>query len=124
MICRFVLFVAGHDRVPDKANPGLTNIGTNGSCTLLKLSHWMAKDYRSLEHIAPQRPPTGHAWDPGIYGSGFIHQIGNLMLLPVDLNKLVDNKKWVVKYLHYCHVGERDKTKLTKLNESAMEEWD
>lgn len=67
VICRFVLFVAGHDRVADMANPGFTEAGTKGSCTLLTLGRWVAKDYKSLEHVAPQNPPPGHKWDPDIY---------------------------------------------------------
>ena len=119
-ISRFVLFIAGHDRVADNANPGLTQAGTNGSCALLKLGRWMAKDHKSLEHIAPQNPSAGHSWDPDIYANDHVHQVGNLMLMPLDLNKFVDNKDWAVKYLHYCHVGERVKAKLTMLGEDAM----
>ena len=118
-ICRFVLFIAGHDRVADNANPGLTQVGTKGSCTLLKLGQWMAKDHKSLEHVAPQNPGAGHKWDPHIYENSHVHQVGNLLLLPVDLNKFVDNKDWQVKYLHYCHVGVRAKAKLTMLGEDA-----
>lgn len=119
-ICRFVLFIAGHDRVADGANPGLTDVGTKGSCTLLKLGRWMAKDHKSLEHVAPQNPTAGHKWDPDIYTNDLVHQVGNLMLLPLEVNKFVDNKDWAVKYLHYCHVGERAKAKLTKLGEDAQ----
>lgn len=118
-ICRFVLFVAAHDRVADKANPGLTDAGIKGSCTLLRLGRWMAKDHKSLEHMAPQNPSAGHTWDPAIYADDLVHQVGNLMLLPLELNKFVDNKDWAVKYLHYCHVGERNKGELTKLSEAA-----
>jgi len=118
-ICRFVLFVAGHDRVVDKANPGLTDAGIKGSCTLLKLGRWVTKDHKSLEHVAPQNPPGGHTWDPNIYTDNLVHQVGNLMLLPLEVNKFVDNKDWAVKYLHYCHVGERNKGKLQNLSDAA-----
>ena len=118
-VCRFILFIAGHDRVADSANPGLTDEGINGSCTLLKLGRWLDKDYKSLEHVAPQNPPVGHKWDPDIYDNNLIHQIGNLILLPLELNKFVDNKDWEVKYLHYCHAGERNKEKLIKLSDTA-----
>ena len=64
-ICRFVLFIGGHDRIADEANPGLTKPGINGTCTLLKLSQWVAKDYKSLEHVAPQHPPEGHQMGHG-----------------------------------------------------------
>ena len=118
-VCRFILFIAGHDRVADSENPGLTNAGINASCPLLKLGRWLATDYKTLEHVAPQNPPAGHKWDQDIYNDDLIHQVGNLILLPLELNKFVDNKDWEVKYLHYCHVGERDKEKLQKLSDRA-----
>lgn len=120
-ICRFVLFVAGHDRVVDNAKPGLTAAGTKNSCPLLKLGRWASKDHKSLEHIAPQNPSAGHTWDQTIYADNLVHEIGNLMLLPLDLNKFVDNKGWTVKYLHYCHVGERNKEELEKLTKEAKD---
>ena len=119
IICRFILFVAAHDRVADKENPGLTEAGTKGSCTLLKLGRWIAKDHKSLEHVAPQNPPAGNTWDPAIYEDGLVHQVGNLILLPLELNRFADNKEWAVKYLYYCHVGERNKEELTKLRDAA-----
>ena len=118
-ICRFVLFLATHDRVADMNKPGLTEAGTKGSCELLNLGRWKAKEHKSLEHVAPQNPPTGHNWDTDIYANGLVHQVGNLMLLPLDLNKFGDNKAWAVKYLHYCHVGERNQKKLTNLKNTA-----
>ncbi len=118
-ICRFVLFIAGHDRVADDSNPGLTTAGIKGSCSLLKFGHWVAKDYKSLEHVAPQNPPTGHKWDTKIYENNLFHQVGNLILLPLELNKIVDNKNWVVKYLHYCHVGKKNQKELIALSNSA-----
>ncbi|MCS1408247.1 MAG: hypothetical protein M2R45_01420 [Verrucomicrobia subdivision 3 bacterium] len=118
-ICRFILFIASHDRVADSANPGLTDDGTTASCTMLKLGRWLMDDHKSLEHVAPKNPPTGHKWAFNIYEKDLVHQVGNLILLPLDLNSLVDNKEWAVKYLHYCHVGKRSKKKLEDLNEKA-----
>ncbi len=46
-------------------------------------------------------------------------QIGNLILLPVDLNKFASNKDWSVKYLYYCHVGQRNEGELEKLRADA-----
>jgi hypothetical protein len=118
-ICRFVLFTAAHERMPDPKRPGMTVAGNQGVCTLLKLSRWVAKDHKSLEHVAPQRPPEGHTWDPSIYTGSRVHQVGNLLLLPVDINKFVDNKDWVVKYIHYGHVGARTKAEIEELNAMA-----
>lgn len=118
-ICCFVLFLAGHDRVADNNKPGLTALGNKGVCSLLELSRWKAKDHKSLEHVAPQNPPNKHSWDKTIYSENKVHQIGNLILLPTDINKLVDNKNWAVKFLHYGHVGSRNKEEIEKLENEA-----
>ena len=118
-ICRFMLFVSGHDRIADNESPGLTSTGTQGTCSLLKLSQWVAKDLKSIEHVAPQNPPSAHMWDPKIYENNLVHQVGNLVLLPLDVNKYADNKNWAVKYLYYCHIGERDMAKLEQFKIDA-----
>lgn len=120
-ICRFVLFIAGHDRVPDTANPGLLSAGNKSVCPLLTLGRWTSKDHKSLEHVAPQRAPDKHTWDPAIYSGNKVHDIGNLILLPTDINKFVDNKDWAVKFLHYGHVGGRKADEIEKLGEDAKE---
>ena len=118
-ICRFVLFLAGDDRVPDDTNPGLTGPGKPGVCPLLKLDRWIANDHRSLEHVAPQHPPNNHTWDEMIYIENKVHEIGNLLLSPIDLNKSVDNKDWPVKFLHYSHVGVRSVEEIEILRVAA-----
>lgn len=118
-ICRFVMFVASHDRAPDPVKPGFTVQGNQGVCSMLTLSRWSAKDYKSLEHVAPQNPPAGSTWDAKIYAENLIDHIGNLLLLSTDINKFVDNKNWAVKYLHYGHVGARSKPEIDALNAAA-----
>ena len=119
-ICRFILFVAGHDQEADESRPGLTEQGRPGTCPLLKRSVWDSLDYKSVEHIAPKiTPGSGQNWDTKIYELNLVHQIGNLMLLPVELNTMVDNKDWSVKYLYYCHVGVRRQIELDGLTNSA-----
>ena len=117
-VCRFVLFVAGHDRTIDRSNPGLTLPATPNFCTLLNLDSWNAKAYSSLEHVAPQSPPTGHCWDPKIYDENRVHDVGNLVLLPTDINRLVASKGWEEKYLYYCHVG-RSQDEIDRLRTQA-----
>ena len=119
-ICRFVLFVAGHDQVPDLQNPGLTKKGNAGVCDLLNLYQWKARDYKTLEHVAPQRPPTTHSWDSRIYDEKKFHDIGNLLLLPKDINEFVDNKEWSVKFFHYCHVGSRSEEEIRSFASNAQ----
>ena len=106
-VCRFALFVAGHDRIEDSAAPGLSRRGQTGSCRLLRLTEWVGKDYGTLEHVAPQTPPDGHRWDQAIYAEDRLHAVGNLLLLPMEINRLADNGSWAVKFLYYSHVGER-----------------
>lgn len=121
-LCRFVLFVACDDRVPDEQNPGLTVEGTKGSCPMLSLSRWRLKDHKSIEHVAPQTPKPGHTWDPEIYYQRKFHDIGNLILLPTDINRFVDNHSWMFKYFHYCHVGVKSKDDLKKISQQAMKQ--
>ena len=118
-LCRFVLFIAAHDRIADESNPGLTVSGNRDTCNLLRLKRWTEKSFKSIEHVAPQNPDSGHTWDQSIYGDQLVHTVGNLALLPIDVNKFVDNKNWDVKLLHYGHVGERDTRKLEQLSDDA-----
>lgn len=123
VICRFVLFLAGHDRVEDDANPGLTVLGKTGVCPLLNLHQWVAKDYKSLEHIAPQHPPENHSWDKNIYlAANKRHEVGNLLLLRTEVNRIADNKNWTEKFLYYSHVGKRKDQEIRKLREEAKKE--
>ena len=121
-ICRFCLFLFGHDRVEDPSNPGLTVEGTKGTCELLSLEHWEAKMYQSLDHVAPQKPADMLDWDPSIYQQGFADQIGNLVLLDKGMNSSVSNKSWDVRRAYYALVGERDIPTIERLTAKAKEE--
>ena len=118
-VCRFVLFLGGHDQVKDSNNPGLTTVGNKGVCPLLGLDQWRAKDYKTLEHVAPKKPPPQHKWDKNIYSGDAVDEIGNLLLLPTDINRYANNKDWSIKYLYYCHVGQRSKRQIKKLEAEA-----
>ena len=118
-ICRFVLFLAAHNRIPHKYQRGLTTKGTRGSCAMLTLEQWLSRDYKSIEHIAPRNQPDNSTWDSSIYQNSVVDQVGNLMLLPLDLNQRIGNKNWSVKFLYYCHVGVREQAKLDHLHKAA-----
>lgn len=117
-VCRFVLFVGGHDRVANPDRPGLTTEGTVGTCPLLELGRWRAKSYKSIEHVAPQRPRSAHGWDPKIYSEGLADELGNLLLLPTDINGFADNRDWAVKFLYYSHVGD-SRARIERAREEA-----
>ena len=118
-VVRFVLFVASHDRVRDAGRPGLTKDGNRNVCPLLSLPRWRSKDLKSIEHVAPQNPPANHMWDSEIYAQDRVDDVGNLLLLPTDINKFAANKSWPSKYLHYCHLGVRSKDRIAELKGEA-----
>ena len=118
-ICRFMLFVSGHDRVADEMLPGLTRDGTKNVFPMLSRKRWAAVDHRSLEHIAPQKPGDEHNWDSTIYTDSKVHDIGNLMLVPPKVNSNLSNKEWQVKYLHYAHIGKRGTKEVLELKAQA-----
>lgn len=118
-ICRFMLFVSAHDRVADETSPGLTKAGTHGVFPMLSRRRWLATDHKSIEHIAPQRPPEQHNWDSNIYSDSRFDEIGNLLLVPPKVNSNLSNKEWQVKYLHYAHIGKRATEELVALKSQA-----
>ena len=120
-VCRFVLFVSGNDRVADKEKLGMTLPGRLGACPLLVLSEWDGDDLSTIEHVAPQSRPRESNWDESIYAEGVVHDIGNLILLPTEVNQVADNKDWATKFIYYSHVGLTDEGEVTRLRKEARE---
>ena len=118
-ICRFMLFVSGHDRVADESSPGLTKDGRQDVFPMLTRTQWRAKEHKSLEHVAPQSPPDEHGWDERIYSESKFDHIGNLLLVPSKVNSYVGNKEWRVKFLHYAHIGNRSEEAVRSLTSEA-----
>lgn len=121
-IARFALFVSAHDTIPDNDNPGLMKVGKDNSHPYLTLQKWLSEDLKTIEHIAPQTN-TSNAWDEELYDtlSKPYQSLGNLTLLPQDLNSSVGNKGWKEKLLYYQSVGEDDMDKLAAIGELAKE---
>lgn len=95
-LAKFVLLAAHDDRVSDPSNLGLIRRGVPGAFPCLAPSAWST--HYSVEHIAPQNPSTGDtSYEKAIYDQGLIGRLGNLTLMPVDLNTLVGNKPWPFK---------------------------
>ena len=120
-VCRFALFITAHDTISDSENPGLMKIGKEGASNYLEPSFWVSKDFKTLEHIAPQKNklPEESQWDVELYNDDEYQKIGNLTLLPVDVNSSASNKSWLEKYIYYRHLSEQDPTKLLELEETA-----
>jgi hypothetical protein len=122
-VCRFVLFVTSQDTILDPDEVGLMKIGrTNSSPSYLEPSQWNSNDFKSIEHIAPQKPDlqSDSFWDRDLYENDDYQQIGNLTLLPTPINISASNKQWIEKWIYYRHLAETDPDKLTELKQEAQ----
>jgi hypothetical protein len=113
------LLAAHEDFIDDPSYPGLLTVGVPGVFPCLNLDTWMA--HYSIEHIAPQSPAPGDSsYEKAIYDQGLIDRLGNLTLMPSELNKLVDNKNWVFKRDLYKILSEQSpQQRLSQLTTSV-----
>lgn len=118
-LAKFILLAAHEDFIDDPSEQGLIACGVTGVFSCLNLSTWMA--HYSIEHIAPQSPAPGDSsYEQAIYDQGLIDRLGNLTLMPSELNKLVDNKNWVFKRDLYKILSEQSPSqRLSKLTASV-----
>lgn len=120
-IVKFALFNSAHDTICDPYQPGLMNKGTNNSYPFLKLENWTSKDYKTIEHIAPENPADN--WSRSLYNNDKLyHSVGNLTLLPNSVNSSLGNKSWKEKIAYYKHLSESNPEKLNKLGSIAKSE--
>jgi hypothetical protein len=120
-VCRFALFVVAHDTIPDPTAPGLMKIGRPGSHSYLEPNKWLADDFKSIEHIAPQKSETSTNWDAALYENGDYEHIGNLTLLPIEINSSAGNNSWIQKWIYYQYLAEKDNQKLDNLKQEAKQ---
>jgi uncharacterized protein with ParB-like and HNH nuclease domain len=118
-ICKFTLLIAFHDSISDTSTNGLMKKGRKGISDYLSIEKWTSDDLKSLEHIAPQTQNS--YWDKELYEKNLINSIGNLTLLPQDLNSSVGNKSWKEKVIYYLHVNVKDIDQRNKLKEDASD---
>jgi hypothetical protein len=121
-LCRFILFLAAHDTVPDDSSPGLMKRGTFACSSYLTPEKWTSPALKEIEHIAPAKVPAQSDWDPGIYESNVFHRIGNLTLLPKEINSSASNKNYNQKLLYYQHLGLNDPDRIAELRKKAQSE--
>ena len=86
-----------------------------GVSPYMTLEKWNSDDLRTIEHIAPQK--NGTDWDNQIYDieKPLVHTLGNLTLLPQDINSSVGNKGWKEKYLYYLCISTTESSVLTDI---------
>jgi hypothetical protein len=116
-VSRFALFVSAHDTIPDPDSPGLMISARKGVSNYLSMEKWVSGDLKSIEHVAPVSFKEEHSWDRELYAveDELFNSIGNLTLLPAEINSSASNKSWLHKHIYYRHLSEKDNTKLREL---------
>src|SRR3954451_10031901 len=111
-----LLLLASHHAIPD-GSTGFTKDGAlSDSTDMLRAERWNADDrLQTIEHVAPQKPDQAKApWAKDLYTDlGFIHRLGNLVLLPVEENSWISNRPCAEKRAIYEALSamDMDKTK-------------
>lgn len=118
-ICKFLLFLSSHDTITDVDSPGLMKPGRKGAYPYLTPGAWFSKHLKTIEHIAPQKAIESSSWDGGIYVNDDVNLIGNLTLLPSNVNSSLGNAEWGTKVFYYKHLSQVDEDKLSRLNANA-----
>ena len=104
VLTRFLIFCASDNTMPDDEEKGLVKKGRHKVNPLLTLNRWNDKAYFTIEHVAPQSRENG--WEKSIYKSIYsdsktAHTLGNLILLPKEVNEIIGNRSWEHKKLMY-----------------------
>ena len=100
VLTRFLILCASDDTIPHRTKDGLLEKARSGINSLLTLKSWNDTAHLTVEHVAPKSPLMG--WDTAIYDdSKTVHTLGNLILLPKNVNEIIDNKNWDHKKLIY-----------------------
>jgi hypothetical protein len=119
-ICRIGLFITAHDTIVDEQEKGLMKIGKVNCSPYLKLDKWNSIHLKDIEHIAPQTEGD-ISWDKNLYeiNTRPYDSIGNLTLLPTNINISAGNKGWKEKFIYYSHLGNKDPLKTQELSAKA-----
>jgi hypothetical protein len=120
-VCKFALLVSVHDTISDSNNIGLMCEGAKGLNSCMDIESWKSLEFRTVEHIAPQKNDDA-GWDANIYSDQVEHSIGNLTLLPVDINSSIGNKPWNEKVVYYKYLALADKREQQRLHDAAIHE--
>lgn len=125
-VCKFCLFVTASNTICDPDSPGLMKVTQKikDRSYLVDPEKWKDSDLKDIEHIAPQNPnsdPFFDSWDSQIYDNSNYNSIGNLTLLPNDINSSASNKSWMEKWFYYKYLSEKDSDNLPVLKKEAEE---
>lgn len=122
-LCKLILMMSFDDTISDDSveNYGLMKKTRCGVSPYMTLEKWNGEDVKTIEHIAPQTNDGN--WDANIYDieKPLVHTLGNLTLLPQDINSSIGNKGWKEKYLYYLCISTKDQDDLNNIYTRAKE---
>lgn len=121
-VIRLALLIASHETITDPTQKGLIVEGREGGQKYLSVEKWTSADLKTIEHIAPQTNKN-NLWDANLYDTHIepYQSLGNLTLLPQDLNSSAGNKGWKEKLLYYKCVAEENPEKIKHIEDTAIE---
>ena len=103
-LCRFLLFAAANNAIPDPQNQGLLirdDVIPGDHLAFLNFRTWQSDKYATVEHVAPESNSAG-GWDQGVYmRPNTRHMIGNIVLLPQKENSSIGDAPWTKKKIFY-----------------------
>ena len=120
VLAKYILLCAHDDAVHDLSEPEHAVRGARGSWPTLSLEVWRA--HYSVEHIAPQnKRSTDSSYASELYDEGDVNRLGNLTLLPADLNGLLGRRPWSFKREVFQMVSMTDKDqRIAELKEGDL----
>lgn len=120
VLARYILLCAHDDAILDPSSAGHATRGARGSWPTLSLEVWRA--HYTVEHVAPRRRRSADlSYASELYDEGDINRLGNLTLLPPDLNGLLGNRPWPFKREVFQMVSMTDKDeRITALKEGNL----
>lgn len=118
-IIRLSLLISAHDTISNPEKKGMIMHGREGSQNYLNIEKWTSTSLKTIEHIAPKN--NNGTWDSKLYEehTEAYQTLGNLTLLPTDLNSSAGNKSWKEKLLYYQCVAEEIPENLKNIENTA-----
>lgn len=121
-LCRFMLLTAAHNAVQDEVEAYLLRRARRSQeRNYMSLMMWRSRDTATIEHVAPQSPSEG--WSDSLYeADDLVHVLGNLTLLPENMNSSIADKSWSKKSLFYKAAAAGTERELAAATQQARAE--
>jgi hypothetical protein len=117
-VVRFCLLLIAEHTIPDQHN-GLMKRARGPRNQFITPAVWRKRKETTVEHIAPKTRQPNSSWDAALYDENRYENIGNLTLLPDNVNTSAGNRNWKSKYIYYSYLAQQDPNKLDQLNQLA-----